>query len=298
MSLVFSIITPCFNSSATLFSTYESLLRQSFNEFEWILVDDASTDNGQTQALINKLQSEAPFNVKAIFLENNHFGSKSVFTGCGIAEGKYFAILDHDDQLTPGALSCVKKHLDKYGDANDISGVCGRCVDESGQLIGKKFQSDCFVANEAEVRFDMGITAELFQFTRVNVAMPFFALMEPGYTNGFVWANIAQKHNYIFVNDVLRIYDTVLPTSYSNTKSMTIRSPDNKAKALKEILICYRPHLRKNLLYSLQMIGSYVRHTINAKQKFIFIFKGFDMKIKILIFLLYPISFVKAKGLF
>ncbi|MEQ1530632.1 MAG: glycosyltransferase family 2 protein [Methylococcales bacterium] len=298
MSPVFSIITPCFNSSATLLSTYESLLRQACADFDWILVDDASTDNGQTKTLINKLQRESPFNVKTIFLENNYFGSRSVFAGCGIAEGKYIAILDHDDQLTPDALQYVNNHLDKYGNVKEIAGVCGRCVDESGQLIGEKFHSDCFLANEAEVRFEMGITSELFQFTRVEVAMPFFALMEPGYTNGFVWAKIAQKHNYIYVNDVLRIYDTVLPTSYSNTKSMTIRYPDNKAKALKETLICYRPHLRRNILYSLQLIGSYVRHTINAKQKYISIFKGFDIKIKFLVFLLYPISYAKAKGFF
>jgi glycosyltransferase involved in cell wall biosynthesis len=298
MKPLFSIITPCYNSSRTLWSTYTSLLKQSFVNFEWILVDDASNDNGLTKTLIEKIITEAPFRIKTYFLEINHFGSKSVFTGCSIAEGKYVAVLDHDDQLTSGALLVVKKYIDTYCDDDRVAGVCGRCVNESGLLIGKKFKSDFFLANEGEVRFKQGITNELFQFSKLEIVKPIFQLLKPGYTNGFVWAKVSEQFQYVYINDVLRVYDTALPTSYSNTKGMLIKYPEAKAEALRETILSYRPHLILNVAYGSRTIGSYLRHTYNNDMSLLKAVRGFDMALKVWCFILYPASIMKAKGWF
>lgn len=292
----FSIITPCYNSSRTLWSTYTSLLKQSFSNFEWILVDDASNDNGLTKKLIEKINNEAPFRIKTFFLKKNDFGSKSVLTGCSIAEGKYVAVLDHDDQLTPGALVIVKKYIDTRCNDELIAGVCGRCINESGLLIGRKFDSDCILANEGEIRFKQGITNELFQFSKLEIIKPIFELMKPGYTNGFVWAKISEKYKYIYVNDVLRVYDTTLPSSYSNTKSMLVRYPEAKADALKATIFSYRTYLKFNISYGSQIIGSYLRHTINSNINLFEAWSGFDAVLKVWCLLIYPASIMKSKG--
>jgi glycosyltransferase involved in cell wall biosynthesis len=293
---LFSIITPCYNSTQTLWSTYESLLKQPLNSFEWILVDDASSDNGLTKSLIEKIKNEAPFNVKTHFLEINNFGSKSVYAGCSIAIGKYVAILDHDDRLTANALLIVKKYIDTYCDDAQVAGVCGRCVNELGELIGRKFKSDFLLANEGEVRFKQGITNELFQFSKLEIIKPIFKLMNPGYTNGFVWAKISEHFKYVYVNDVLRVYDTALPTSYSNTKSMLIRNPEAKAEALKETILCYRAYLKFNIIYGSQAIASYLRHTINCNISLSDALRNFDFPLKVWCLLVYPISILKARG--
>ncbi|WP_210546246.1 glycosyltransferase family A protein [Rhodoferax sp. PAMC 29310] len=293
---LFSIITPCYNSSQTLWSTYESLLKQSHDSFEWILVDDASCDDGLTKSLIEKITNEAPFKVKHSFLKINYFGSKSVFTGCLIADGKYVAVLDHDDQLTPGALAIVKEYIDTSCNDELVAGVCGRCVNESGLLVGKKFDADCILANEGEIRFKWGITNELFQFSKIEIIKPFFELMKPGYTNGFVWSKISEKYKYIYVNDVLRVYDTALPSSYSNTKSMLVRYPEAKADALKATIFSYRPYLKFNISYGSQIIGSYLRHTINSNINLFEAWSGFDAVLKVWCLLIYPASIMKSKG--
>lgn len=294
--LLFSIITPCYNSSQTLWSTYKSLLKQPLDSFEWILVDDASTDNGLTKSLIEKIKSEAPFCVKSCYLTVNNFGSRSVYRGCLIAEGEYVAVLDHDDQLTSDALVVVRKYIDTSCDDEIVAGVCGRCVNESGLLIGRKFDSDCILANEGEIRFKQGITSELFQFSKLEIIMPIFELMKPGYTNGFVWAKISEHYKYIYVNDVLRVYDTALPTSYSNTRDMLVRYPEAKAEALREAILSYRPYLKHNIIYGSQTIGSYLRHTINSKKSFFDSLRGFDIALKLWCFIIYPASAMKAKG--
>lgn len=291
----FSIITPCYNSSQTIESAFDSLLKQSFNDFEWILVDDCSTDNGKTRFLIEQIKSKAPFKVKALFLDDNYFGSKSVYTGCSVAEGKFVAVLDHDDQLTPNALLLVKKYIDSHGDDQSIAGVCGRCVNENGDLIGKKFDSDSFIANEGQVRFVQGITEELFQFSRLELIKPYFELMKPGYINLFVWANISRNFNYIYVNDVLRVYDTALPSSSTNTKGMSLRYPAARAEAHREIIMSYRPYFKSNVVFASRMIGSYLRHNINANTNFFLAISGFDLLLKMWCLLLYPVALIKAK---
>lgn len=294
--MLFTIITPCYNSSESLRRTYESLLAQTSNDFEWILIDDYSNDDGATRNLIQQLISEAPFPIKYFFLEKNYFASKSVAKGCQLASGQYACILDHDDQLVPDALAIVKGYLAEYTENLNIIGVCGRCVDENGALIGKKFQQNEQVTNEGDIRFKQRITSELFQFTRIDILQVWFEKMKPGYTNGFVWAKISIENDYIFVNDVLRIYDTSLPTSYSNSQSVLSKFPEARANAMLETLEAYSQHLIYNPLFSLRMAASIIRHRINAdysclplKHKNIFV----------LLFLLFsiPFGYLKSKRL-
>ena len=282
-------------SAATLWRTYESLLNQPTNLFEWILVDDASPDGGLTKSIIEKIKDEAPFVVKTLFLEKNHFGSKSVYSGCLIAEGIYVAILDHDDQLTPEALTTAKNYLDKYGEDQNVAGVCGRCINEKGLLIGGKFTLDCKLTNEADIRFIQKNTSELFQFSKIEIIKPLFELMRPGYTNGFVWAKVSQNYNYIYVNDVFRIYDTALVTSYSNTKNYLTKYPEAKAEAIKATILIYRKYFKYNFLYGLRYVASYLRHTINSGSDFSKSISDFDFFLKVCCFFIYPISKLKSK---
>ena len=52
----FTIFTPTFNRGNLLQELYESLLRQTFKDFEWIIVDDGSTDN--TEEIVKNLQEK------------------------------------------------------------------------------------------------------------------------------------------------------------------------------------------------------------------------------------------------
>jgi glycosyltransferase involved in cell wall biosynthesis len=290
----FSLITPCYNSSKTLLKTYESLCTQECKDFEWILVDDASADAGQTKKLIEIIISKSEFPIKTLYLTENHFGSKSAFKGSELAEGKYVAILDHDDCLTYNALAVAKNYISKYQFEEKFIGVCGRCVNESGELIGENFALDRLLTNEASIRFKYKMVSELFQFTKREVIIKYFQEMKPGYTNGYVWARLSKSYNYLYVNDIFRIYDTALPSSYSNTKSQLIKFPAAKAEALKITIQSYRQHLFENPLYSFQLLGSYVRHTTLAGVSFRKAIEEFDLLLKLCCVIVYPISLIKS----
>src|SRR5258707_3990522 len=65
---VFTVFTPTFNRSLTLRRVYESLRLQTFRDFEWLIVDDGSTDG--TGELVEKWQTESGFPIRYIYQEN------------------------------------------------------------------------------------------------------------------------------------------------------------------------------------------------------------------------------------
>lgn len=292
--MLFSVFTYCYNSSATLRRTYESLIAQTDYDFEWILVDDCSTDDGATSTLIRQLAADAPFQVKSYFLEQNYFGARSLSTACMLAEGQYACILDHDDMLKKDAMETVRSYIAKYRDRVDVAGVSGRCIDQAGSLIGKKFQADEQVVNEGVIRFRQKITSELCQFTKVDILQRWSGLMRAGYTGGFIWAKISREYKYVFINDVLRVYDTALPTSYSNSKSFSQRYPDARAEALFEILQDYSGYLIFNPFFSLKLSASMIRHRVNAKLS-ILPTDSFSFMVGVFLYLSVPIGILKSK---
>ncbi len=101
-----SVFTPTYNSSGYLDRAYKSLSRQTYNNWEWIVVDDGSDDG--TPEMVS---SWAENDTRISFFR--HGGSNLGNIGCmkhyaaGVCRGKYLVELDHDDMLTPDALSVV-----------------------------------------------------------------------------------------------------------------------------------------------------------------------------------------------
>lgn len=291
----FSIITPCYKSGRTLMRAYKSLLESSIKDFEWILVDDCSPDGGETVELIKEIQDQAPFTVKSVFLTENYFCSKSVYEGSLIAEGDFVCILDQDDELTPNALSGVSNIIKNFSILENprIAGVCGRCVDEKGKLIGKNFPEEAFKANEGDIRFKLKEYCELLQFTKTQLIRDHFVHMKPGFTNGFLWARISESHDYIFSNLVVRVYDTYNPESYSNNKSMILSYPKNKALNLKGIVNSYAKYAIYNIPYTLRKLSSMNRYNYIGQHRMkVSDFKG--LLLKCLFVISVPIGFCKG----
>ena len=100
-----SSITPAYNRGTLLKKCYESLLLQSDVDFEWIVVDDGSTDN-TPQIMMDIERGEQTFRVCFIRKEN---GGKHTALNASHSyiRGKYVLILDSDDYLTPDAVKTV-----------------------------------------------------------------------------------------------------------------------------------------------------------------------------------------------
>ena len=137
-----TVFTPTYNRAYILGKLYESLKNQTSENFEWIIVDDASTDN--TEELVASFEEVG----KGISYINQAHGGKhrAINRAVKLAKGDYFFIVDSDDHLTYDAIELVTAWTAAV-DRDDIAGVSGLKVSTSGKIWGGElnFDSDDYI---------------------------------------------------------------------------------------------------------------------------------------------------------
>lgn len=129
-----TIFTATYNRGELLNRLYESLRRQSCLEFEWVLVDDASTD--ETERIISRFKSDL---FPIIFKKQVHGGKhRAINKGLEIAKGDFFYIVDDDDYLPDDSIEIICSWLTQIDD--DIVGVAGLRILPDGTVCGGKPQ--------------------------------------------------------------------------------------------------------------------------------------------------------------
>lgn len=98
----FTVFTPTYNRAYILENLYRSLQAQSFHDFEWLVIDDGSTDN--TKELFNRwLQESNPFPIRYYYYPNCG-KPREINRALDLAAGELFFTVDSDDILTENAL--------------------------------------------------------------------------------------------------------------------------------------------------------------------------------------------------
>lgn len=131
-----SILTPTFNRAYCLPRLFQSLVAQSSRNFEWVVVDDGSTD--ETASLVGAWARGADFPVRLV-RQPNSGKHVAINQGVAICRGEFVFIVDSDDVLTAEAVSVVENALGRLG--TNSTGVCFRKGDLSGRLIGNEAAS-------------------------------------------------------------------------------------------------------------------------------------------------------------
>lgn len=151
-----SIITAAYNRKNTIGRLYESLLNQTNKNFEWIVVDDGSTDN--TKELIKEYIKDNQMKITYKFKEN---GGKhtAVNVGLKLAKGDLITFVDSDDYMTPEAVEFYESNFDKIKNNDDFIGVSGIKVYEDGKVIGDS-QKEAIEATYFEFRHKMNIDGD------------------------------------------------------------------------------------------------------------------------------------------
>jgi glycosyltransferase involved in cell wall biosynthesis len=203
----FTVFTPTFNRANTLQRVYDGLEAQTFDDFEWLIVDDGSTDH--TRSLVEGWQSISNFSIR--YYWQAHQG-KAAATNYGVAEarGKLFLTLDSDDACVPRALERLNFHWHDIPakQREEFSAVTTLCMNPDGRLIGDKFPFDPTDSDSLEIRYKYRVRGEKWGFHRTDVlrAFPFPVSMHGHIPEGVVWRRIAREYKTRFVNEPLRIY--------------------------------------------------------------------------------------------
>jgi glycosyltransferase involved in cell wall biosynthesis len=268
-SPIFTVFTPTYQRAAKLPRVYASLAAQTFRDFEWLIVDDGSTDG--TGELVAGWAAEASFPIRYLRQENQ---GKHVAWNRGVEEarGELFLGLDSDDACVPEALERFHHHWTSIPDADrpGFSAVTALCVDQHGELIGTPFPHDVTDSDPLEIRYRHKVTGEKWGFHRTEVLREFPFPEVSGtavVAESVVWDRIAHRYRTRYVNERLRIYDVAFDEDSLMTQ---VHDP---ARSSAGFLVVFRAQLTEHLGYArhapLDFVRAgalYTRHALHQGQ--------------------------------
>lgn len=132
MSELVSVITPTYNCADFIVSTIESVQKQTYENWEMIIVDDCSTD--RTKEIVERI-AESDNRVRYYCLDKNSGAAVARTKAMELANGEYMAFLDSDDIWLPNKLELQLEFMKKNN--YSFSGTAYEQIDEDGNLLGK-----------------------------------------------------------------------------------------------------------------------------------------------------------------
>lgn len=217
-----TVFTPTYNRANTLSRVYDSLLKQTYKNFIWVIVDDGSTDN--TRDLISRFSGESPFPIKYIY-QKNQGKHIAINTAVKNTKSELFIIADSDDSFVDDALEILVKAWDTISESKkkEYKGITCRCYDaETDKPIGINLPKDPFDSNDLDAPFKYKLTYEKWSLSRTEVFREFpFPNIEGGlkfYPEGIIWQKMARKYKTRYINNCLRAYYRDQENSVTNSK--------------------------------------------------------------------------------
>jgi glycosyltransferase involved in cell wall biosynthesis len=202
----FTVLTPTYNRAQTLPRVYESLSRQTYTDFEWLIVDDGSADG--TSDLVRRWQGQAPLRIRCVKMPENRGIPAARNRGIEEARGRFVVMLDSDDACLPQSLERFKFHWDSIpeGERDGFVGVTTLCNDQHGNPVGSDLHTSPLDSDSLEMRHRYRYRHEMWGMQRVDVLRryPFPGIR--GASEAVAWFEIARRYRTRFFQDRLRTY--------------------------------------------------------------------------------------------
>ena len=221
-----TILTPTFNRGGGIRRLYDSLEKQSSKEFEWLIVDDGSTDD--TKQVVREMQETATFLIRYIHKEN---GGKHTALNIGIStiESELTFLVDSDDWLKPSAIETILRYYSKYTDREELCGYSFLRSFPDGKINGQLFEPDEWIASYIEARINADDTladkAEVF-YSRCLKEYPFPVYSgEKFLGEDIVWIRMAHKYKMLHINEAIYIGNYQADGLTKNRRANNIKSP-------------------------------------------------------------------------
>jgi glycosyltransferase involved in cell wall biosynthesis len=190
-----SVIIPLYNQAKYVCEAIKSVLNQSYGNYEIIVVDDGSTDNGRE--VVTAFGNQ----VRYLWQENQGLGGARN-TGICHAQGEFIGLLDSDDSWLPNFLEMMVQLADQSpkaavyycsaqgmdGKGNELPEIFGRSVYPSDSLYHQLLRADFLIPSTILMRRAVVIDAGLFEQKNRTIH---------GCEDWDLWLRIAPEHEFI-----------------------------------------------------------------------------------------------------
>ena len=205
--MLITLFTPTYNRAHLLPRLYDSICKQTYTNFEWVIVNDGSTD--KTDEIVLSFIADNRININYIKQENGG-KHRAVNRGVKEAKGELFFIADSDDMLPSNALDCVIKMYEAIKNDYSFAGVVGIDSTINGDRISSGFNSDVLDCTEVEARCKYHIKGDMKEVFRTDVLreFPFPEIDgEKFCPEELQLVRVSTKYKFRYYNNVIYIAD-------------------------------------------------------------------------------------------
>lgn len=262
--MIITVFTPTYNRAYIIKQLYDSLCRQTSRNFEWLIVDDGSTDN--TKELISTFISEGKISIRYFWQEN---GGKHSAINVGVNEtkGSWFYIVDSDDYILDDAIEQIEKECKAIEYDNRFCGISGRRQRPDGSMIGSKQENKIIDATILDFYYTVNSKiydrAEVYK-TSILKKYPFpIVENEKFVAEGIVWNRISNA-GYL-----LRFVDKIYTVCEYREDGLSEASVRNRHKCptLTTLLYSELAVSKIPLKYRFKALVNYWRFSFSEKEK-------------------------------
>lgn len=248
MSLI-TIFTPTYNRKRLIENLYQSLLAQTQKKFEWLIIDDGSTDD--TELFFKELIArQQPFPIR--YLKQTNGGKhRAINKGVEEAHGELFFIVDSDDTLLPQAVEKICRWETTLDNSHKWAGLAGLRGKTEYQVIGQRNNSAPFIDaknTERPQKFLEGDKAEIY-YTEVLKKYPFPEIPGENFiSEEIVWNEIARDGYYLrWFNEIIYI-GNYLDGGLTKDTTLNKKNPQGRLLWAQGELKSYQYNIKKRFL--------------------------------------------------
>lgn len=129
--MLITVFTPTYNRAYKLRDLFDSLMQQTVKNFEWLIIDDGSSDN--TKEIVDSFNTENKFNIRYMY-KNNEGKQIAMNEAADLAMGNWIFIVDSDDILKPYAVEKVIHYCMQIQNDEQFAGVAGLRGRKNGEV--------------------------------------------------------------------------------------------------------------------------------------------------------------------
>lgn len=220
-----SILTPTYNRKNTLSKLYDSLVKQTSKNFEWVIVDDGSTD--ATDELIQSFILEKKIAIKFFYKKN---GGKHTAINYGVnkIKGDAVLIVDSDDYLLPYAIEYIVEYKKKYFANKKIGALSFLRVNSNYQTIGKIYKGNEIISNNIDFRYNKGFLGDMAEVYKTSILKqyPFPVFENENYlSEAIIWNKIALNYDTVYINDGIYVTEYLKDGLTFNSLLLRYKNP-------------------------------------------------------------------------
>lgn len=220
-----TVLTPSYNRGDLLKNLYQSLREQIFDDFEWIVVDDGSTDS--TSEIITHFKEDKKIVIKYI-KQSNGGKHTAINAGVKISTGELIIIVDSDDTLPKDSLLIINNQYLKIRENATVGGVCGLMAHHDNIVIGNCNLLLQGNISSIDMRFKYGFLGDVCEVFKTDVLreFPFPEIYNEKFCpEDLVWNRIARKYTLYFFNQVVYYRDYLDGGLTSKIVKIRMKSP-------------------------------------------------------------------------